>query len=219
MLKFVVLFFSLFNVGVMCSQDTRINNSEKANASEYYQLFDEIVGLQNTEIYNGTEIIETHRVAIGKNKYFFQDSFVPATVNFDGQPYYNVDLNYNVYDDIVIVRLENQVSTNNFKPIQEKVESFQYRDYDFINFNSLENKDLNGYYQVLGKSKESTLLKKNRLERKSKLDKKVPFYEFIPLEGDFYVKRNGMLTEITSKSDWLELYPSSGIKSKRILQK
>jgi len=199
----------------MFGQDSSSQQLLNQNLEAYYSLYDKAIGIQNTEIYNGTEIIETERVVQGKNKYFFDDSFVPATVIFDNQPYYDVEVNYNIYDDVVIVRLKNQVSKNSFKPVQEKVEGFKYKNYDFEHYISENQKDLSGFYQILGKYEGTALLKKHRQERKSKLNKKIPFYEYLTLEGDFFIKKDNRLTEIDSKSDWNDLYPEKEAVIKR----
>lgn len=205
--KIIITYLSFFCMGLLFSMKSYSQNLVDTANSEYYQLFDEIVGIQNTKIYNGTEIIEIHRVSIDKNKYLFKDSFLPSTLIFDGQPYFNIDLNYNIYEDVVVIRLKNEVGKIAFKPIQEKVEGFKFLDYKFINFTSLSSPQLNGYYQVLEENGEFTLFKKHKLKRKSNLEKKVLFYEFIPLDGDYFLKKYGMLSGINKKSDWLKLFP------------
>jgi hypothetical protein len=206
-------------LGSVFSQNTENQQLNNIIESQYYQLFDQIVGIENTEIYNGTEIIELHRVVKGKNKYFFRDSFVPATVIFDGQSYYNIELNYNFYEDFIILRLKNNVGKNTFKPIQEKVEGFIFGKYEFKNFTSLDPQKLNGYYQILKKNNAVTLLRKHKLGRKSNVERKVLFYEFEPIDSNFFIEKDGRLSEINSKSDWLKLYPNNGSEIRKYFRK
>lgn len=205
--RFVILYLSIFCLGVVCSQECHSQQLDNTDDSQYYQLFDQIVGIENTKIYNGTEIIELDRVVEGKNKYLFADSFAPATIIFDGQPYYNIDLNYNIYDDFVIIRLKNNVGKITFSPIQEYVEGFVFGNYEFINFTSLYPQNLNGYYQILGENGSVSLLKKHKLRRDRNLEKKVLFYAFEPIDSEYYIENNGTLIGITSRADWLKLYP------------
>jgi len=205
--RFVILYLSIFCISLVYSQECHSQQLDNKDNSQYYQLFDQIVGIENTEIYNGSEIIELYRAVEGKNKYLFADSFVPATVIFDGQPYYDIDLNYNIYDDFVIIRLKNNVGKITFKPIQEHVEGFIFGNYKFINFTLLYPQNLNGFYQVLGENDAVTLLKKHKLGRESNLEKKVLFYEFEPIDSDYFIENDGTLIGINSKADWLKLYP------------
>ncbi len=217
--RFIILYLFFFCLGSVFSQEVyrqQINNNIEP---EYYQLFDQIVGIENTEIYNGTEIIELHRITRSKNKYFFKDSFVPATVIFNGQPYYDIELNYNFYEDFVIIRLKNNVGKNPFKPIQEKVEGFTFGNYHFKNFSSLDSQKLNGYYQVLEEKDDLTLLKKHKLVRNSNVDKKVLFYEYEPIPSDYFIEKDGKLNGINSKSDWLKLYPNNGSEIRKYFRK
>tara|TARA_R100000935_G_scaffold52329_1_gene79444 strand:+ start:394 stop:1119 length:726 start_codon:yes stop_codon:yes gene_type:complete len=217
--KVILLYLFLFCVGCYLSPKVYSQQIKNNINPESYQIFDQIVGLENTEIYNGTEIIELHRVTRGKNKYFFTDSFVPATVIFDGQPYYNIELNYNFYEDFIILRLDNNIGKNTFKPIQEKVEGFTYGNYQFKNFTSLEPQKLNGYYEVLKENNAVTLLKKHKLSRNSNVEKKVIFYEYEPIPSDYYIEKEGTLSEVNSKSDWLKLYPQQDREIKKYFSK
>ncbi|WP_026839690.1 hypothetical protein [Gillisia sp. JM1] len=219
MLKFIITYLSFFCIGLLFSLKSYSQNLVHKDNSEYYLLFDEVVGIQNTKIYNGTEIIQGHRVSNEKNEYFFEDSFVSSTVIFDGQPYFNVDLNYNIFEDLIIIRLKNDIGKIAFKPVQEKVEGFVFGPFEFTNFTSLNSPEFNGFYQILEDNEEFTLLKKHKLKRISNLKKKMFFYEFIPVEGEYYIQRVGTLSEINSKSDWLNLFPNHDSAIRKFFRK
>ncbi|TXE06244.1 hypothetical protein FUA26_14825 [Seonamhaeicola algicola] len=95
----------LFFVNICISQNTNQN-------SKFYALFDAYVQTENLEVYNGKEFLDEHpeliRTSKTNNKFFGVYDFLKGTVTYNHQPYFDIELKYNLVDDLVLVKYINE---------------------------------------------------------------------------------------------------------------
>lgn len=139
-----------------------------------HNWFDSQIGVGNTHLYNGIEYIEQHVTVNEKQKFLGSTLFTPGWVVYEGQPYYDVPLKYNVYDDLLLLKSSGE------KPLQlhkNLIESFNLSGLTFTNVPS-ESGGVEGFHEVLVEQEGGKLLKKHTKKRKKFLDRSFTYYEF-----------------------------------------
>lgn len=125
-------------------------------------LVDRIIGLENSGLLNGTEYIEQPITLNEQHKYFYSSDFLKGNVKYEGEPYFNIKLKYNIYEDVLLARIKNSSGEPTFKLHTEKVDGFEINNHHFINIISeeAEKKNIQGFHEVLLKNPEFGLFKK-----------------------------------------------------------
>ncbi|MDX1602305.1 MAG: hypothetical protein R3209_04500 [Salinimicrobium sediminis] len=179
---------------------------------EPLELFDQIVGIENTGLANGEEYIEPHIIRDDQHKYFLSSSFLKGQVTYDEQLYYPVLLKYNIFDDVLLVFLNTSDGNSTIKLHKNKITSFRVDAHTFINVN--EDDAVNGFYEVLLDTNGSLLLKKHFKKVHKELDDNFTYYRFEEDDPAFVVSRNGNYFPVSSKRDFLKVFPEQGKKIK-----
>lgn len=178
---------------------------EISNKALTYNWFDKIVGAENLGISNGIEYVERHRTINEKHKFFKSFDFLPGSVVYDGQPYFNVDLKYNVYDDLLIGRITNSLGKTILQLHKDKIKSFIIDGHEFINVPKHEGLEA-GFYEVLAKNDVLYLLTKHLKEQNTILDKEFVYHEFEPDIPKYAFVYNDTYTLI-KKENIIQLFP------------
>lgn len=203
-------------------------NSNYTNAQEekgYYNWFDAITGIENTGLFNGVEYIENYRTINNKHPFLDSPDFLQGTLTYSGQTYYNQALKYHVYDDLLVIKLENRGKTAIFQLISDKVDRFSLNGRSFVHVKDASEELLSGFFEIQNEKNEKVLLKKHRRKKKSRLDKTSTYYEFSKEDGYYLLKSNDVFYSFNSKKELHELFPeakkeiNSFYNEKRALQK
>lgn len=189
--------------GITCRGQVTIPSGELQNA---YENFDATIGLQNTGIFTGVEYIEKHRMVNEKHKFFGLNEFIPTTVIYKGQPYYDIPAKYNIFDDLLLVNLSGQRGETNFKLIQTRLDGFMLDSRRFINIYEA-GSEFSGIYELLFDSPSMQLLKKYRQSFKKVSNRALVHYEFKPRTPDYYFRYHGNFYNL-SRKNLLELFPN-----------
>lgn len=206
MIKNYQLLFLLFGIylpGNLIAQ----NNSK----NELYNQFDAVIGVENTSFYNGIAYNEFHKIDSSQDKFLFSSGMLSGEIVYDGQTYFDVLMNYSIYDDLVLVKLENNKVTHTFQLLREKVESFKIKNLEFVRIIGNSKKNIvTGMYEVLVVKKEPQirLLKKHRLLEKVNLSKgEVSVYTYKMRDSDFVLDNFGELILVENKRDFQAVFP------------
>lgn len=202
-MKYLVLISLAFFSSGLYSQNEKVSKM-------YYKWFDDIVGVSNTNLYNGVDYKENYRTLDGNNQYFLMQQFVPGVVTYGGQPYYEVPMKYDVHGDHLIIKLKDITSGQfTIQLIKKLVESFQIEGHKFINSNSLgskfENSSANGFYEVLFKNSDFLVLKKHIKNMQQRRNDRFEYNEFIS-RTKFFIYYQHHLFSITSKKSFFKLF-------------
>ncbi len=139
---FIVVFlsFSLYTSRLNCQ--TNIENQN------YYTWFDQVVGIENTNLFNGTRYFKKYRTEDGMHEFFKDDAFVLGSVTFDGQNYFNIPLKYDIYEDEIIANLKSTYGQTILRLNKAFISKFLIYNEQFM-FISVKNKEvyLNGFYE------------------------------------------------------------------------
>ena len=189
---FAGIFFSFFGSS-LCSQNLSIPSE---NYKETYIAFDNLLVMENLEISSGVEYIERHRMLNEKHKFFQSFDFQKGTVFYDGQPYFNIDLKYNIVDDVVLVQFQNKGAQNIIQLYSSKLDGFRLRDRLFVNLSEEDGLPAQRIFEVIFEDSGDKILKKHLLKEKKILEKKLLHYEFEADEPEYFFFHRGELREM-----------------------
>ena len=154
----------IVSAGSVCySQDPAHTDS-----SEYQSqlaLFDDAIGIENTEIINGTKYTVPFQVS-GTHPFYNSVAAGKGNITFNEQPYFNLPLLYDIYSDELIVQQRRATGTHVLiKLYKGNVESFRIHDRTFRNYQGPKSQTLgmaSGFYEVLYENAVFTLIAKRK---------------------------------------------------------
>ncbi|WP_411030553.1 hypothetical protein [Spongiimicrobium sp. 3-5] len=200
----VCFFFSILFFLPKFSQSQSINNDK-----DHYLWFDEAVGMENTGLVNGVVYDEKYRMINEKTKFFLSREFLPGSVTYDGQTYYDLELKFDVFDEDVLLKLPNRLGGITLKLIKDKVDAFVIDGHRFVKLNAKdsEEKTLSEFYEVMNNSSAFTLFKKHRKKDFNRKDQRKIYFEFVDIRGVFVLLYNNTYYSISKKKDVIEIFP------------
>jgi len=195
--------FLIFNIHSVQSQ----TNSDKINN---YNWFDGKIGVENTGIYNGIIFKEKFRTVNGNHKFYLTSQFINGNIIYNGQPYYNVKMKYDIYEDIVIVQLPDDSEYSIIQLINDKINEFSINNHKFLKisrkYEKFFNEPISGFYEIFYQSKHLNLLKKNRKNRKKQIVGNLLYSQFKD-KSEYIIVFNDEYYKINSKKYLVKLYP------------
>jgi hypothetical protein len=182
------------------------NNSSSEN---YYNWFDNIIGVNNTSLLNGIEFKEEYRTLENNSQYFFSNQFLPGDLIYNGQPYYDVDMKYDIYEDQLIIRLVDNSGYFAIKLIKELVESFQIGNHLFLNSSYLQSKKESqsmGFCEVLYQTQNISFFKKHLNNKQERRNDRFAYTQFIYRKKILF-SYGDKFYELSSKKDLINTLP------------
>lgn len=175
----------------------------------YYNWFDAQVGVENSGLFNGKEYIDLDRASSNNFKFLETPRFVTGSVSYNGQQYYDVDLKYNVWDDLLVIKLPNDGSEVILTPVKEYTKGFTIGSHQFVHVNDSVAKalDKNGFYELLQERTHYTLYKKYQKSRSNKVEGNRSYFVYRDSKPIFFLKYNQQFIQIGSKRDLIKIFP------------
>ncbi|WP_324719611.1 hypothetical protein [Salinimicrobium sp. HB62] len=170
-----------------------------------YEGFDATIGIQNTDIFTGIEYIEKHRMVNEKHKFFGSDLYVPTTVFYEGQPYFKIPVRYNIFDDLLLVKLPSQRGETEFQLFPNRLDGFYLNSRKFINVYEADS-DISGIYELLYEDPQLQVLKKYRVSQQKISRRELVHYEFKQKSSEYFFKYKNNYYEL-NRGNLLELFP------------
>ena len=218
LLPFFLLSFYFSKFYIASSQDSEIKK-------KLYEIHDSAIGFQNLSLVNGVELIEKYRTINDKHQFFPDGDFQNGSVNYDGQSYYEVQLKYDLFRDILFMKLEDNTTTRMMELIKAKVSYFTVLDHTFKNLDLSDEPFESGFYESLLENDELMIYKKRLLKPSEKRDMRMLYYEFeklddeyvffMPGTGYFEPKASVLNSKFPSCSKQIKEYISTNKNSKR----
>ncbi|WP_037318013.1 hypothetical protein [Salegentibacter sp. Hel_I_6] len=181
-----------------------------ASSQEYreaYENFDDFVNKENTNLFYGKEYVEQHALINNKHKFFSKSSFLKGEVVYSGQIYHDLDLKYNIFDDLLIVKIEKQAGDATFELFKNRIQKFSIDGHTFINIPPKNNTEVHGFFEVLRETHSLTLLKNHRKKINKLLTKNFTYFEFEPEPAQYVISISEEYYKINSQSDWAKVFP------------
>jgi hypothetical protein len=144
-----------------------------------YSWYDEQTGIENSTLFRGLEYVETDRVINEMHKFFKTQEFQKGAVIYD------VHLKYNIYDDLLLVNLQQGQKNSIFQLFRDKVNQFQINGKKFRYLKADNDSDIIGFYEVINDEGEFKVFKKHLKNRMEIRDRSVAYIEFSTAAPDY----------------------------------
>ncbi|MGC6432117.1 MAG: hypothetical protein ACON5F_13820 [Jejuia sp.] len=202
--------FKRLFIGLLFSSSTCFSQSQVKD-SLYYNLFDAYSNSLNKGFINGSEYIDVYPespLEIENNNKFYQSyNYLNGSIVYNGQPYFNVKMKYDLLNDLLVMEFVNN-GVNRFSLNPELVTEFRLLDSKFIRLND-DNIGIhykNGFFKESLKGKKLSFFVKYHKEKFEDLTEKRKYYKF--KERRFYfMYYDNSFYRISSKRDILKALP------------
>lgn len=174
-------------------------NDQKKNI---YNYFDSIVDISNTVLAHGSKFESTYRKIKSKShNYYLHDEFSAGEVTYVNEPFFDVQLKYDIVDDALISFINSK--NQNFTIVLKKnlVTDFKIYNTYFINA------PIYGFLEVINQTNSISLYKKHYKEKSKKLNQNFSYYSFEKREK-YIISFKGVFHIITDKNDIIKVFPS-----------
>ncbi|MDO5980404.1 hypothetical protein [Flavivirga spongiicola] len=182
----------------------------ESSISTYYKWFDSIIDISNTNLLNGIEFKEKYRTIEDNNQYFLTKQFLPGYVVYDGQPYYDIPMKYDIHSHELIIKLTNKNGYFAIQLLKEHIESFQIDNHRFINKSQLvsmaTSDSYKGFYEVLSRNQNLSLFKKHIKNIQQRRNDRFAYSAFI-YKNEFLIHYKDKISSINSKKNLIQLFP------------
>lgn len=175
---------------------------------------DNAVGEKSLEVYNGLLHYNLYRTSNDSiHRYFQKNQFEKGTIKYNDQVYYDINIKYDIYEDQLVVKQDNEIDFKSLNVIKNNVTYFTVNNKKIVNIEKLENKKdfMKGFYEEnLVNSKFSFYIKHHKGIREIQKDGFI-LYSY-SLDNSYAILMNQQYYEVNNKNQLIKLFP--GLKKK-----
>ncbi len=178
--------------------------------SSYYTWFDQTIGETNSGVYYGIEYREQYRGDKEQHKFFLKPNFVAGQVVYRQQPFFAIDLLYDVFDDELLVRHLGINGSPIVQLIKGKVARFEIAGHHFVNLQtpSAQEAPNSGFFEILFAGRSFTVYKKHVKKILRKSDQESVYYTFKDRQN-YYIQYGTDFLKIASARDLATIFPEN----------
>lgn len=182
-----------------------------AQSEERYitKMHDSIIGKQGLAINNGYYHSNPYPLLNGKHRYYASDSSLKGTVFYENQYYYDIDIKYDLYQDVLVYKPTSESGNIGIELIPQNVDHFTINKRKFVNLGKTVSPMITfikGYYEENLNSKNFVFYIKHHKDRKEITNGTRTYNEFND-NNEYYIFRNDNYYKIASKGDIVALFP------------
>lgn len=170
-LLLIIVFFFVTNSYTQTSFEDKI-----------YKAYDDIVGLDNTGLYNGTEFTDLFVNTNGTYRYLEGFDYSKGSIIYKGEYYVDVLLKYDLLEDNLLSRSDDKLGAFNIKLIPEFVSEFSIHGRYFVR---MTDKNANGFFELAFQGNHLDLFIKHKKKKRDRPLKSGVQYSFKPI--NFYL--------------------------------
>jgi len=176
--------------------------------NSYYNWFDKLVGIENTNVYDGIAYIETQRTINEKTKFFKSQDYLPGSVVYNGQSYFDLEMKYNVVGGQLLLKLADRIGGNTLQLFKNKLSSFTIDGHDFVKIIPKNGPaESLGFFEIVLQNENFELFVKPIKREFIRKDRSSIYYEFIDQKSENLLLYNGIYHKIESKKDMVNIFP------------
>lgn len=197
-------FFTLILALLLAVTDFFGQNKKEATLLE---TFDKTVQVKNAAFNNGKIHFNKFRSADKTHRYYVSPDFTIGKLTFNGQPYGNLSLKYDLLKDELVIKLEGEGNKMGFNPVKPKIEEFTINGIKFKNLDLVSHPGyVNGFYEesVFGNL---ILYTKHIKDQFDVLTGETVLYTYKERQ-DFLLAYAGEWYKIESQRDVVKAFPS-----------
>ncbi len=192
-------------------------SAQEVSEKSVYNWFDSKIGQENTGLNNAPLYVNPYRPIKDHHTFLKTDQFTIGNLNYDGQPYFDVKLKYDIYTDQLVLNPFGQFENVAVALIQEKTNSFFIFNKNFVKLNPKTNTlpDFTaGYYEIYKANEDLILYTKHHKDINKIVKDDGVFYSY-KTKNRFYLLYNNNYYAVNSKNSFIKIFPEfkSNIKS------
>jgi len=162
-----------------------------------YKTYDQMVGLDNTDLFNGTEFTDLFLNTNGTFRYLDGFDYAKGSIVYMDQYYVDVLLKYDAFEDNLLTKSNDNLSIFDVKLIPEFVSEFTLHHRHFVRMTDFGN---NEFFELAFEGNTIDLYIKHKKKKREKALKSGVQYSFKPI--NFYLfKYEGEYIKIESIND------------------
>nr|WP_299385493.1 hypothetical protein [Allomuricauda sp.] len=185
-------------------------HGQESQEVDYYNLYDQAVGVENTGLYQGIIYSERYRTINENTQYFKDRDFVKGSVCYEGQCYYDLDLKYDVFNDEVLLKLITTAGGGTLQLFKDKIDTFTIGGLQFVKLDAEKVPGLNlyGFYAITYEGPYYTLYTKYTKKSFDRKDRSSLYYEFLTGPSEHVLLYNDNYHIVNSKKDNILVFPN-----------
>ncbi len=163
---------------------TAFAQAQTTSQDRMYNTYDQMVGLDNTGLFNGTEFTDLFLNTDGSYRYLKGFDYAEGSVVYKEQYYVNVPLKYDLLEDNLLARSNDNLSIFNIRLIPEFVSEFTLHGLHFV---TLEGFGKSGFFEQAFQGDFMNLYIKHKKKMRSKALRSGVQYRF-KRENNYLIK-------------------------------
>lgn len=178
--------------------------SQTQDYKEIYTKIDKELSIGNLNLEKGKIYINKDINVKNNHRYLFSDATFTSNIKHNNQVYYNNNIKYDIYQNILIANPSNQSKRLFVELSKNEVESFTVLNKNFVLINLPDNE--NWYCEERLISSSFSFYIKYQKKKKEIISDNVikPFYTE---EISFFLKKEGKVSQIDSKKSIINIFP------------
>ncbi|PVX45203.1 hypothetical protein C8C85_0982 [Flavobacterium sp. 103] len=176
-----------------------------------YTKFDSIVGKENLGLNNGPLALNPYKTIGDNNMFFKNNKYTIGNLVYDGQPYFNVKLKYDIFKDQLILNPPEQPEHIGISLIQDKTDSFSIYGKNFVKITKSQTslpEFISGYYELIKISKNFNLYIKHYKDILKEINEEGVYYSFHQ-KYQYFIEYNNKFYEINNKASIVKIFPEN----------
>ncbi len=182
---------------------TVLAQAQPTSKDKIYSTYDLMVGLDNTGLYNGTEFTDRFLNTDGSYRYLGGFDYSKGSVVYRNQYFPNVLLKYDLLEDNLLTKSNDNLSIFEVKLIPEFISEFTLHNRHFVRLNDF---GKNEFFELAFDGNNIALIVKHSKKKRSRVYKSQVQYSFKPTTS-YWLKSEGRLLQIGSKRDLYREFP------------
>lgn len=161
---------------------TVIANAQTTSKDKIYKTYDQLVSLDNTSLFNGTEFTDLFLNTNGTFRYLGGFDYAKGSVVYKDQYFTDVLLKYDVFEDDLLTKSNDNLSIFEVKLIPEFVSEFKLHDRRFVRMTVFGKSE---FFELAYEGNSIDLYVKHKMKKREKALKSGVQYSFKPI--NYYI--------------------------------
>ena len=154
-------------------------SAQEESSKPLHIVYDAITGNEDVGVFDGLFFTDPYKVINEYHRYYQKPNFIQGTVTYNKQPYFNLDIKYDLFEDRLLVRHVAIVGAPMVQLLTPFVADFIIGNQRFVNIRKwISDEEITGFVTVLSEHDNLVLVKKHRKKRLKKIKQNIAYYEF-----------------------------------------
>lgn len=187
-----------------------ITSQGQKESIAYYNVFDKVISIENTSLYQGEIYTQKYRTITGKTQFYISNKFLKGSVVYDGQPYYGLDLKYDVFEDQLLLQLNSITSKDKtLELVWDYIDNFEIIGHRFVKLlpDNIPNLNYYGFYEKSLSGPYYSMYTKFRKKNIKKKDRDAVYHEFIKSKSEYVLQYKNEYHLVNSRKEIVVLFP------------